>query len=298
MQVGGMSDIEALLAANDGIILARDHRRLRSSLSRWVKQGKLARIMCGVYVHPDMRIQDRLRAVAARMPGAVIADESALTWLFNQSKCPTTIKVFTPTRRRPQAGYHFVRRVIPQEHVQDGIMRPVLAAVDVCDKNPFWLDELARQNRATTADYEQALAEFPFRRGNPQRARNVKRTSTKPWSVFERTTHDVFDRFGVTGWIANRAIVVGGSVIIPDIAFDAERLIVELNGYEFHSGRLAFERDQRRTAALMREGWAVLTLTWDMVVHHPEWVIRTLADIRAERRAYLRGRRHKPIVVP
>jgi len=41
----GMIDIDGLLAVNDGVLFARDHRRLKSSLSRWVKKGLLVRII-------------------------------------------------------------------------------------------------------------------------------------------------------------------------------------------------------------------------------------------------------------
>jgi very-short-patch-repair endonuclease len=285
-----MTDIEKLLELNHGLILARDNRGIKSSLSRWVKQGRLARVMRGVYAHPDLRMRDRLLAVVAGMPGAVIADDSALTALFEPGKAPQTIQVCTPRRRRPQPGYVFTRRTIPREYVKNGIMRPVLAAVDVCDRDANWLDRLAREHRVTSAEYQQALAEFPHRTGNPARVRHVARTSTKPWSAAEREYHNLFDARHITGWVANRMIHVGGTSYVPDIAFDAERLILEIDGYEFHSDHRAFQADRHRCAELMRAGWMVLHLTWDML-SDPDWVVATITDVRAGRRGIRRRSR-------
>ena len=282
-----MSDIDALLERNDGLLFARDHRRLKSSLSRWVRQGRLIRVLRGVYAHPDIPMSERMRAVTTRMPGAVIADESALAQHFQPEKAPSAIKVCTPTRRRPQAGFQFIHRVIAREHVDNGLMHARLAAVDVCDQDPSWLDELARLGKATTQDYQDLLAEFSHRRGNQTRAKRVARTSTNPWAMSERVCHDLFDLHKVKGWVANRQIIVNDKIYFADVLLKQERLILEIDGYEYHSSSAAFHADRHRDAELMRAGWMVLHVTWDML-HDPDWLLATLADVRAIRRLSMR----------
>ena len=44
-------------------------------------------------------------------------------------------------------------------------------------------------------------------------------------------------------------------------------LIVELDGYEFHKSRRAFERDRARDAALTAAGYRVLRFTWRKLKH-------------------------------
>ena len=55
------------------------------------------------------------------------------------------------------------------------------------------------------------------------------------------------------------------------------RLIVEVDGYAFHSSRSAFERDRRRDAALAGSGWRVVRVTWRQLTDEPEAVVATLA---------------------
>ena len=62
-----------------------------------------------------------------------------------------------------------------------------------------------------------------------------------------------------------------------DLLWRAERLIVEVDGYAFHSSRSAFERDRRRDADLGADGYRVLRLTWRRITQHPEAVVATLA---------------------
>jgi hypothetical protein len=58
-----------------------------------------------------------------------------------------------------------------------------------------------------------------------------------------------------------------------DFAWIAERLIVEIDGYAFHSSRDQFRQDRRRMNELERLGWRVLRFTWEDVVGRPEHVI-------------------------
>ena len=278
-----MIDIDALLARGDGLILARNHRRLKSSLSRWVRQGKLARLKRGVYAHPCKSARDRLAAVAATIPGAVIAGETAITIAFQLERQLDVIEVCTPTRRRPQRGYRFTHRLIPREYVNRGVMAPVLAAVDLADRDPAWLDELVRLRLATPEHFAQALGEFPHRVGNQLRRKRVARTFTNPWSVAERDYHDLFDARKITGWVANKPVQVGEDCYAPDIAFEGEKLAIEIDGVKYHSDRAAFEADRRRNDELVRAGWTVLHFTWAML-SDPDWIVACVQDVLARLR--------------
>ena len=56
-----------------------------------------------------------------------------------------------------------------------------------------------------------------------------------------------------------------------------ERLIVEVDGYTFHGGRAAFERDRERDAELQAEGLRVMRVTWRQLVAEPKAVVGRLA---------------------
>jgi very-short-patch-repair endonuclease len=54
-------------------------------------------------------------------------------------------------------------------------------------------------------------------------------------------------------------------------------LIVEVDGYAFHSSRAAFERDRRRDAELGAQGHRVVRVTWRQLKDEPEALVATLA---------------------
>ena len=54
-------------------------------------------------------------------------------------------------------------------------------------------------------------------------------------------------------------------------------LIVEVDGYAYHSSRGAFERDRRRDADLQTAGFRVLRLTWRQIADEPAAVVALLA---------------------
>ena len=278
-----MINIDELLARHGGLILARHNRGLKSSLSRWVRQGRLIRVMRGVYAHPKAGAEARIPAVLAAMPGAVIADESALARTFGSARPLGAIQVCTPTHRVPQRGFRFTQRTIPREHAPRGIMNPALAAVDVADRDPAWLDDLARRGKATPADYMRILDEFPSRVGNPTRRRNVARTSTNPWSMAERRTHDVFDDHKIRGWVANAPVHVGGRTYYIDMLFEGVKLAVEIDGREYHIGPQEFENDRERENALVADGWTVLHITWRML-ERPDEVAALVKTVLARLR--------------
>ena len=66
-----------------------------------------------------------------------------------------------------------------------------------------------------------------------------------------------------------------------DFLWRSERLVVEVDGYAYHSTRAAFERDRRRDADLQALGYRVLRVTWRQLVEEREAVIACVAQARA-----------------
>ena len=61
--------------------------------------------------------------------------------------------------------------------------------------------------------------------------------------------------------------VIGGLEV--DFSWTTHRLAVEVDGYRHHGGRVAFERDRERDAALTLAGWRVLRFTWRRLAERP-----------------------------
>lgn len=63
-----------------------------------------------------------------------------------------------------------------------------------------------------------------------------------------------------------------------DAVWDAQRLVVEVDGRQFHDTAPQFERDRRKDGELMLAGYRVLRITWRRLTREPEQVIALLAS--------------------
>ncbi|HUG41180.1 MAG TPA: type IV toxin-antitoxin system AbiEi family antitoxin domain-containing protein [Longimicrobiales bacterium] len=62
-----------------------------------------------------------------------------------------------------------------------------------------------------------------------------------------------------------------------DFLWSAAGLVVEIDGFEFHRSREAFERDRRRDADLMTAGYRVMRVTWRQLRDESHVVLARLA---------------------
>lgn len=63
-----------------------------------------------------------------------------------------------------------------------------------------------------------------------------------------------------------------------DFVWLRERLVVEMDGFEFHSSRAAFERDRRRDAVLAGAGFRVVRVTWRQLTQEKGALLVSLAQ--------------------
>jgi very-short-patch-repair endonuclease len=70
-----------------------------------------------------------------------------------------------------------------------------------------------------------------------------------------------------------------------DVVFPAEKLILELDSYEYHSGRAAFETDHERDAVALHNGLATYRMTAERFARQPDYEADRVLDILAARRA-------------
>jgi very-short-patch-repair endonuclease len=71
----------------------------------------------------------------------------------------------------------------------------------------------------------------------------------------------------------------------PDFLWSAERLVVQVDGYQFHGHRSAFERDRRKDQVLVAGGYRVIRVTWLQMQHEPLRVIAVIAAALTASRA-------------
>ena len=74
-----------------------------------------------------------------------------------------------------------------------------------------------------------------------------------------------------------------------DFHWPDHRLVVEVDGHEFHDGRRAFQDDRRRGGAHRRAGYELIRFDADEVFQQPEVAARTVLAARPRLRRSARG---------
>ncbi len=80
---------------------------------------------------------------------------------------------------------------------------------------------------------------------------------------------------------------LGARTIYLDVAYEAERVNVELDGAKYHLGPVHRERDMRRDAALAQLGWLTVRFSHNRLVTDSDQLRRELLAILVQRRRQL-----------
>jgi very-short-patch-repair endonuclease len=104
-------------------------------------------------------------------------------------------------------------------------------------------------------------------------------------SELETAFHLLLRQAGIDGFVLHQRLKLVGRSIIPDFVHNGSKVIVELDGYEFHRSRTSFEQDRARDARAAASGWLVLRFTWRQVTFEPATVIDMLRRVLARRHA-------------
>lgn len=136
------------------------------------------------------------------------------------------------------------------------------------------------RDKADPVRFIEAVHRRKGRRGVKAMARFVAMAERGVVSEAELLVACFFDQFGIGGWKANvRIALVNQPWRRVDFLFTKERLIVEVDSWEFHSSKKSFQDDRWRDGQLQAAGYRVLRLTWDQVTNQPHAtaaLVRTL----------------------
>ncbi|AZI58688.1 DUF559 domain-containing protein [Nakamurella antarctica] len=255
---------------------------------QWVTRGSWRRLHPGVYLADSDAARDhgRTRVRATWLwagERAVIAMDAAAWWWGVTTSAPTSVEVWIPpSQGKPgRSGLIVRRRSVPTADTRfhDGLQLTSQhrTAVDLSAVgNADVLDTLARLSRLRAPVLERTLDLGRGSRGWAAAREAVAQCATHPWSAAERRFHADLRAAGIGGWVANSKIRVGKAYRIPDLRFEDVPLLIEIDGFESHGTRAAFESDRLRDAEFTAVGWTVLRFTWRQIVNDPAWVVRTI----------------------
>ena len=266
----------------DGIIAVREvDRLLRAALYRAAKRGALVSVLPGIFADAAVADHARTRMLALHKcdPNVIFTGATAAALLWTPDKLPRSVEASTELRVR-RDGFTVSRwRPDPDWVTQLGAFRCTnheLTAIDLIPRQGGELiDRILRESnpagREALDRMWAALRAHPQRPGNVRRAQLLGDSTALPWSEAERQAHEQLREHGITGWRANASVPVGATVFPVDLLFKEHNLIVEIDGFEFHRSREAFEHDRARQNQLVEHGWRVLRFTWAMI-ESGEWL--------------------------
>lgn len=273
-----MCDQVRQVLAGSVVISRRSHPDLVGGIRHLAETGVLTAVLPGVFA-PSAQADDfvvRVLAVHAWDPDAVLLAEAAARLTFWPS-LPVAQLGIASTRRinRPWLRVS-ERRIPPDLVVERSGLRCTAPALTAVDLGPDGVDTVLRARAATLADLVAALAQTPWRHGNPERRLVLADSRNEPWSAAERLTHRLLREDGITGWRTNYLIRLRHRQIFVDLAFPQARRAVEIDGFQFHSTPAAFQSDRARDNDLVLAGWRVLRFTWQDVTERPAVVLAAI----------------------
>jgi hypothetical protein len=291
--------IAGLAAKQYGYITREQLLRLglgRRAIQHRVSIGQLIPVHAGAYAVGHLPVGPVARAFAAVLAcgdGALLSHGSAATlWGFNRYwDMPFEVTVGTSHRQRPGIKIHRSRALSGRDYDRQlgiPVTSPARTALDVAprltDKRLTRVVNDGRHARLIHLDdLADVLARNPTNPGT-KRLRHFLETEGGPTrSELEDRFVAFCTRYGLPTPLTNIS-VLGHEV---DVLFPAERVIVEIDSWEFHRFRNSFEDDRNRDADLLAGDFVTIRLTDERMKQTPEHEAARLHKILERRRRTL-----------
>ena len=283
--------IRALIAHQNGVLdraQAVDHGVSPSQIRTRLHRGDWIRLHPGVFrsVEHQMTTAARIRAAALWAgPQAFLSGAAAAWWWRLTDLEPTVVRVITPltSHRRSRPGVTVVRRTLPapDRRLADGLLitgqalTALHGAVEMGGDGPVMLDR-ALQRSVRFADVRRAHYRNLGCRGLNAAGQLLQVAADGSAAVSERMLIAALKAAGISGWRVNRPLALPTSTVVPDFTFVTERLLVEVDGWAWHSSPARFRRDRQRQNEMVAAGWQVLRFTWFDLTERPAEVINQI----------------------
>ena len=121
--------------------------------------------------------------------------------------------------------------------------------------------------------------------GAPRLTRLVRLVGGGERAPSERLLTTLLRGAGIRGWAANVEIrdERGRLLGVADVAFERQRVVLEADGWAFHSTPERFVGDRRRQNGLVAAGWRVLRFTWRDLTERPDRVVAVVRQVLGDR---------------
>ncbi|MDT0203752.1 type IV toxin-antitoxin system AbiEi family antitoxin [Nocardioides sp. AE5] len=249
------------------------------TVRRWLRDGRVRRVLTGVYCTTELPDSRHLRAQCAALvlgDGMVLCDRSA-AWLWgvdvhapDERFTITDLEVAVPPDQTPprRAGVKGVRRALRPDEIVTlhgvRVTTPARTAIDLACRRGRWqalatLDGFCRECGLTAQEYVAQLGRHGGRRGVTQ-ARELSTLATAlAESAGESWLRAAIIEYGLPAPEPQVDVTVDGIHVRLDLGYRHLRIAIEYDGEEFH-GDDRREYDEQRREWLRSLGWHVIVV--------------------------------------
>ncbi|MEL4505877.1 hypothetical protein AAEX63_14165 [Luteococcus sp. H138] len=289
----GTDEVRALLQANGGVLKRSNHPELRGSID-WMLRSptkEVVRLLPGVIaasaVAEDFTV--RVKAVMLWQPDAIITGDAAARLDYWPEHQADVIDVIVPHFTKPAPGVRVHRVALPLDHMveTEGIRRthPAWTSVWLAEQDGGdAIDEAFRRKEASLEEVQGALGSMSRQTATNLRRFVVANSAENPWSHPERQWHMMLRAHGVTGWIGNLPVVIGGVKMVLDAGMPELKIDMEVQSFEHHTDHATFYKDQSRIANLVANGWTYFPVTVPMIEEESTVMAQLFATMERCRR--------------
>lgn len=282
-------EVAELAARQHGVVSFRQLRELgfsKGKISRSYEAFRLVRIHRGVYAVGHGRISDHGRCMAAVLasgPEAVLSHLAA-AWLWRlHESCPAEMEVSVTASRRRRRGIRVHRATALGsdwghiDRIPVTALHPTLLAVAATQPRNVLdsvVDRAKRRDLLELGSIDRYLARRSQFSGAAQlnAALELYRDPAFDRARSERLFLDLVKKAGLPRPALNTWV---GKFEI-DAFWETERFAVEVDGWETHGSRQAFEQDRVRTEDMKLAGIDAIRITARRIEHEPQEVARRL----------------------
>lgn len=289
--------IAALAKRQRGYITRRQLLELgvgRESINRRLRSCQLIRVYTGVYAvgHEPTLPHDRaFAALLASGPDSAMSHGSAASaWrVFRGWQMPFEVTAPSVHRRR---GIRVHRAALAPQDIKRclglRVTSPARTLLDIAPRVREKtlrraLNDLRLAGHLRLEDFAELLSRCPRHPGAKRLRSFIQAPNGPTRSAFEDAFMAFTGRFGLPRPQMN--VKING--IEVDAFFPVERVIVELDGYEFHADRGTFRSDRDRDADMLAVDLPTLRVTWDRLTETPVREAERLHAILRGRRKFL-----------
>jgi hypothetical protein len=256
-----------------------------------IATGRLIPVHRGVYAVGYINRTPVARACAAVLAcgdKAVLSHGSAASlWGFYKYWDKPVEVTVSSLRTRPGIKVHRSRTLTgPDLDRQHGIpvTSPARTALDIASRlTDKRLIRMVNDGRHAGPLHLDDLADVLNRNPKHPGTKRLKPVLEAPSAPTRSPLEDEFiafaKRFGLPPPVTN-TYLFGFEI---DVLYPAERVIVELDGYQFHSDRASFERDRKRDAVMLAADYQTVRITGEQMEHdadHEAHLLKTILESR------------------